>query len=669
MHRLTPRVLSLIIPVLFSACGRSDTASKPNVDVKGSPAVAPNREQAVKSKAEQAVKSGAGPVEILKTPATLEQATLAIDMRTLPILPGAKAVSARVNEISYSAPGTLADAASLYQERLLALGWKKAVSTIPEGADYVFAEFDRGGFRVAVSASKMSEGGLRVSVTNHGNVDPRLLPQAPDAKAKMSQWHYVSYTTEAKPDKVIELCRNELVARGWKEYRVGLARYHVKEDRHLIGFVQNAMDLFFNIKGEKTGPTTVECMVKVRDRPERTPLHDLPPPATFVQGKQVIDFNRFPRLDKSSPGRGGSAELYYEAPASMADAVKFYRETLGKAGWKERRPLSDEDPFPRLSFVKDGFDLHVQLSKMDKGQGVRVHAENKGNVDVRQIPPLPDASDDEHVSADDVRYETDTPIPEAVEHYRKQLLPAGWKEIESKDRPDGSKSLVFLQNAISLNVEIDKESVRIRSQMFGEYISSPADEQKAVDTIDLRSFPRIKGAKASHVDSAHVAYTATGSIDDAAKFYRLELSKKGWLERFSPPKKDDSAKIRFAKERFVLEVSIAAKNKEVSVVVRNRGDLDLTKFLYPEGTKVDVALTPENVHCTIPLSADAAVAYFRAELPKFGWQEDMNPEEAKEKSARVLVFMHKAAKLTIEISAAADGNSQATLETRALGKP
>src|SRR5262249_48742041 len=157
------------------------------------------------------------------TPATIDEVLQTIDLRQLPKLDGAKVQIAKGSELHYSAPGRMVDAASLYRKKLSELGWTEDKTPVP-GLDpekYLYVKFDKAGFCVNLSANPGDkEGTVDVHLNNCGNVDPRLLPQLTDAKPTISNRQYLSYTTAAKPEAVIDFCRKEITARGWKEHRV-----------------------------------------------------------------------------------------------------------------------------------------------------------------------------------------------------------------------------------------------------------------------------------------------------------------------------------------------------------------------------------------------------------------------------------------------------------------
>jgi hypothetical protein len=352
----------------------------------------------------------------------------------------------------------------------------------------------------------------------------------------------------------------------------------------------------------------------------------------------------------------------------VAGALGFYREKLKPDGWTEepRNTVDEIDEMVTTGFDKGGFHLKLQISKSDKPNRVRIHLEHRGNIDVRQFPRLVDAAEGGLEAFDDVRYETETPPGAAVEFYRKELLQRGWNEFNSqtKDYPDGSKSLVFVQHAMVLKLRMDKDSVRIQSELLGERIPRPASEADTLRAIDLRKLPRMKGASGAQVDSARMEYTVAGTIADVLRFYQGEFSQRGWAQRSttSPPSANH-ARVRFAKEAFLVDLSVQSEGgKELRVLVQHRGDLDLRKLPHPLDAKIDPASEQEEVNLATNLSLRAAKAYYRQELPKFGWKESSGS------SNQTLEFTQNATRVMVTIDTSPAATTSVQLRSWILGK-
>jgi hypothetical protein len=469
---------------LLAGCGKPSDGGKTVPSTQAQKAITsasppePRTDSGKEATASSSQKADAqAPQPIVSEPATLPQVLKIVDFRQLPKPEKTIMKIVSPTQLFYSVPGTLSDTAGSCKKQLKDMDWIEDSVKIPglDPARYVFSGFDKAGFHVALTVSKSTKGGwIDVSFTNLGNVDPRRLPRPADARASFDYWHYVSYATASKPQEVIELCRKELIDKGWKEYAVASAKFHAKEGRFLTGFVNNAMDLSVNAKAEPAGKTVVEYRMSIRDKPSPGQTAAMPPAAKFSEGMKAIDLRRFPRLADADDARGSSAGLYYQAPGDVPKAVAFYRDKLKAEGWAEE-PANTVDEIKDLAttrFDKNGFHLELEINKGDKPDRVTIHLQNQGNIDVRQFPRLADAAVGGLEGFGDVFYETQTRPDAAVAFYRKELVQRGWKEdkAETKVYPGGSTSLVFEQNAVILTLRIDRDSVRIQSQLLGEPI-------------------------------------------------------------------------------------------------------------------------------------------------------------------------------------------------------
>ena len=383
------------------------------------------------------------------------------------------------------------------------------------------------------------------------------------------------------------------------------------------------------------------CHVKVRDKEGRKPLSDLPTPATFAEGRKAIDLNRFPRMDGATAGAGSSSNLRYEAPGNVTQALAFYREKLAAQGWTEDGSGSDVGEFGNAAFIKDGFYLSCHASKIENAKLVGVHIENKGNFEVRQLPRPSGSTEGGMDDRDEIRFETKTSLQGVADFYKAELSKHGWKEFESKDHASGGKLLVMIHGAVTLKIDIDERGTRIRSEMFGVYIPTPSTEQAAQRILDLSRFPKLTGAAEVRADWSGLEYVAGGNVVDAIRFHRAEFAKKGWSEQLA-----DDKVLRFAKERFLVEAAIVAKDGGgVTVKLRNRGDLDARTFLHLEDAEIDPASTQENAKYSTASSVDSALDFHRRELPKFGWRESTDAVGDK-----MLIFTRNAMRLEVEVS-------------------
>src|SRR5215471_17290763 len=88
-------------------------------------------------------------------------------------------------------------------------------------------------------------------------------------------------------------------------------------------------------------------------------------------------------------------------------------------------------------------------------------------------------------------------------------------------------------------------------------IKTPATVEQAARVLDLSTFPLIDGAKSAasrHV--ANLSYVAPGDAKKALEFHRKAFVEKGWKELPNSTSTDDSASGMFARDGFVVALSV-----------------------------------------------------------------------------------------------------------------
>ena len=557
----------------------------------------------------------------MNRPATREEAIAALDLRMMPTLPNAKIGFTRAFAIHYSAPGTIADAESLHRSKLFALGWTVAKEPPLSGEQtdsFHVTPFEKGEFRATLLASKLRDmdGWVNVQVENLGNIDARTVPQPSDANPNFSYWGNASYRTDMKPVELVAFYRKELTTRPAGTSTAWPAPSSMRRKTAISSVSPRTASRSF-IKGAKSAPTVV-CIVSLRDRPAETPLDKIPKAATFAEGKKIIDLNRFVRLG-TSEGHGSSADLVYVEP-DKADQVcgdeseSFYRENLKLAGWTEDDASTDLDDEARLVFAKEGYLLSCNIRKQDDKSVVRL--ENMGNVRAADIPRLPDASERTREPANDILYETQTPLDKATEFYRQAVREARLERDRVEGRTGQQPAPGLRKNAIEMKVDLGVERVRVRSRLFGEIVPRAASEELTLRMVDLRKLPRFKDAAAAkRVDSAHLEYVAPGTTMEVRNYHRQQFQYSGWRalpQRWTDPEE------RFEKDGFVADLRVEPvkdDDKSVAVTLRSRGDVDLRFLPIVDPASVDPKSVQEEVRKAGPASAEDLTT----QLQQFGW--------------------------------------------------
>jgi hypothetical protein len=149
---------------------------------------------------------------------------------------------------------------------------------------------------------------------------------------------------------------------------------------------------------------------------------------------------------------------------------------------------------------------------------------------------------------------------------------------------------------------------------------TPATVEEAAKVLDLSNFPLMDGARAS--ESRHVAnlsYVAPGDAKKALEFNRKTFVAQGWKELPNSTISDDSASAMFARDGFVVALSVIPFEKSsVSVRLQNLGNLKPGKLPLPPNAKSVYVGDPTAMYTTdaaVPATADAIRNLFVAQ----GW--------------------------------------------------
>lgn len=173
-------------------------------------------------------------------PATPEEAAKVLDLRTIPLMEGAK-VSSRhtLGLIMYEAKGAPKVAFEFQRQLLLRNGFTELPGAYLDAAS-CSAHFTKDGYHVSASTSQaFSEpkepGWSSVTLVNGGNVALEKLPVPPGVTPFHLQSYRAAYTIGTKPADTTAACRKLLMAAGWEPYG------HAGEDTQC--FKKNAVKL------------------------------------------------------------------------------------------------------------------------------------------------------------------------------------------------------------------------------------------------------------------------------------------------------------------------------------------------------------------------------------------------------------------------------------------
>jgi hypothetical protein len=252
----------------------------------------------------------ATPTGILKAqePATVAEAAKVIDLRTLPLMPGGDAKPPRrLASFGYTARSDTREAYAFQKKTLEERGWKEFPGGYMSDQSCSGA-FGKDGYTVSVTTSPSygpkAAGMVDIRLVNHGNVDVSKLPVAPDAKPLYSFPTVTAYVTEIPVKETSEALRTLLMAKGWEPYgHAGDALYFKKSAVKLTAWPSAAP--------AQGGKTVIQLSTELMSV-------DLPAPPVLLEAAYADT----------------TTALSLEVDMKPEALAAFYKEALGKAGWK-----------------------------------------------------------------------------------------------------------------------------------------------------------------------------------------------------------------------------------------------------------------------------------------------------------------------------------------------
>ncbi|MCX7422137.1 MAG: hypothetical protein NT013_21705 [Planctomycetia bacterium] len=286
--------------------------------------------------------------DLVKDAATVEEIAKVLDLRTLPVMEGAKLSDSRqLGTLTYEIETDLKKSFEFHQKQFLKLGWKEMPGSRSEAA-YVTTNFQKSNFVVTVMsyAGEMPEKSKssRVFINNLGNVRLNKLPIVKGAKSLYSGDAGVSYTTDLKLADASETTRKLLLDAGWESYGF----HDNPPDSVIHTFKRNAIKLvaFVSIAPAQGGKVAVSLSESVMSA-------DIPAPPN---AENVVFSDSTKSLDFMTADSG-------------EDVAKFYQQRFAKLGWKSPtdNAITTDGKFKRTTTTqyfrneaKDLLSLNVQ---------------------------------------------------------------------------------------------------------------------------------------------------------------------------------------------------------------------------------------------------------------------------------------------------------------------
>jgi len=445
--------------------------------------------------------------------ATVEEAARVLDLRTFPVIEGAKIGSLHtLGMLIYEAKGTTAAAYEFQRKELLKRGFKELPGTYSCKETHS-GHFTKDGFVVAASASDAGYdpakvGWSSVAVINSGNVALDKLPLPSGTQPFHPRPTEASYTTTAKVEETADACRKLLLAAGWLPYGQ-TSRDPNQPDSSMQYFKRNAikLQLWVMTTPADGGKTLIRYTADLLQA-------DLPAPPDTADPRYT-DYQK---------------TLRFDSPEDQTDKIlAFYQERLPKQGWKattERPILDQRNRSQFLVFRNANKDLlYLDLAQYtgivrvtlkhqneqevaeeerlfkEKAEQERL-AEAKRNMKVNVAVPLPaKAAKLEKSEANLFEFSLTTGSgPAALEAFRQHFTKEGWTEEKGAKFDKNTGDLDFKKGEARLGFsyfDIGFGDVEIRVSATNNVMLEPiASKDKPAEGAPKAKTPAIPGLPA-----------------------------------------------------------------------------------------------------------------------------------------------------------------------------
>ncbi len=294
-----------------------------------------------------------------KAPATHSQIEQAIDLRTLPRLPGNESTMLSRDYLSYEAPAKADEVQIFYRHFLEQSGWKRSDQppSTPTTLDYL-----KDGFNLSVDSYDAGDGKTTVML-RVGNYDIRWAPKfdASPIETSYESASTVHYRTKADLLQIETNLLRKLHADGWTPYsRLHTSHSEVPDSRDME-FIKNGATLRVSIGKFPIAPDQYTIQYSLFPNNSWVPV---PPDAGFVE------------FDGST-----KPSLVAVTKMSLAETQKFYDAQMAALGWLVRSKDSElKKDHGWLTYVRNQCDLTVGLTKLPDGRSLVQVGDTTGSL-------------------------------------------------------------------------------------------------------------------------------------------------------------------------------------------------------------------------------------------------------------------------------------------------
>ncbi len=505
--KLNRTLMLLLLSILIlglTACGGQDESEAPSATTAEEKAAEGAKAEAP-AQTEETSPAAEGPEEAIEVreATTVMAAIQMINLHKLPLPDEAELMGQpEPGSLRYQAPIEVAAAVDLHRSALTDQGWQENIELGHAEEVTASAFFSKEDFTLSLSASDMGDGKAMVSLTNHGNIDLRALPQMDDAEELFNFPGSLGYVSATDVTGVADFTRRKLAAQGWHEYTRPHTDMADDPERQHLTLIQNGLELSVSVgvAPAQGGKTSVQYGVSV------LPL-DLPVPddAAGVELEKML-------LNLS---------VSYTTPDDFETLLDYYSREMTALGWVEISDMGIMTPERTTRFFgNENVPPHTLVLDLGASDGQTSATLRYYEVDEitelntpgtsspsdesppmagGEMPaiPIPGEAQDVAYDADlgEINYTTLSDAETVTEFYRQALSADGWQADEdSVMANDVFVNITFERGEESIDISSKDVSVPTRVTVNIRYAPSLTGESSAEietnvgDTIEMGDF-------------------------------------------------------------------------------------------------------------------------------------------------------------------------------------
>jgi hypothetical protein len=394
-------------------------------------------------------------------PASPDQAAKVLDLRTFPVMDGAKVSDMRtLGMLMYEIKAAPPKAFEFQRAELKKRGFQELKGGYADAMN-VSGNFTKDGFYVRVSASANADVAY-VSVINDGNVAVEKLPVPPGVKPFYPQAYRAAYTTDLKVPEASAACRKLLSGAGWEPY--GQAGTNAspaagQPESLMHDFKKNAIKLKLWVQHTPNdgGKTLIQYDTELLSA-------DIPCPPDTADPRYTDPLKT----------------LNFDSPKEQTESIlAFYQERLPKMGWKAttEKPVSDDRDKTQFLIFRNAAKELLSLDLKEYTDIVRVQVRHQTAAELAEeerqakelaakrkaeqaerdrkfpvaVPALAKAKKLEKLRENVWEFTVATgTCPAEMEFFRKHYLKEGWTEDEGTTLERNSGEMSFKKDKLEL---------------------------------------------------------------------------------------------------------------------------------------------------------------------------------------------------------------------------